>query len=50
MHLSCSKPKKDISLKDKQLIEEINFSLKQSESDSLSVSQKLKYIDRYSLT
>lgn len=43
---SCSKPKKELSIKEKQLIDEINSNIKQSESDSLSVAQKLKYIEQ----
>ena len=44
--VSCSQPKKELSSKDKNLIAQINFYLKQSESDSLSVPQKLKYIEQ----
>lgn len=44
--LSCSKSRKELSIKDKKYIAQINFSLKQAASDSLSFPQKLKYIEQ----
>ena len=44
--VSCSQPKKKLSLKDKNLIAQINLYLKQSESDSLSVPQKIQFIEQ----
>jgi signal transduction histidine kinase len=43
---SCIHDKKDLSVQEKQLVAQINLKLEQSHSDSLSVRQKLEYINQ----